>query len=430
MKRIIRRLFIQIMVLSFAVILSLISMEKYDNLERIKIYEETKGTDVLIGLWSPPAAHAVQDQNSMDQACKDMYDLGARMLITLEEMSSIRQMNRLLDGAEKHNLKVLVYTIGDAYSVTSMIRRTKSHPAVIGYYLKDEPVYDEFYWLDYIFSRAKTLVPDDFLLVGNLLPDYGASMKGQGDYADYVSSFYETVPDANAVFFDSYNFLSTGSDLESLLYTIATNRTVANEKEFDLYPIVQAAAWGPYKTPSLGDLRLQANLSLLFGSKGFIWYYYWVPYDPDHLEEYRTHYSMVTFEGEKTQQWYAVQTVNQEIHNMKGVFLDYEFQGIISHNLPFFSDPFEDVDYTFTEFRELKEIQGEGNILVGCFEKEGKTGLYVMNISSGSPSSAVLQLDGKHDYQIWNSEGLAVLERDSEIALDFEYGEGCFIIIE
>ena len=120
MKRIIRRLFVQIMVLSFIVVLALVSLEKYENLERIKIYEETKSSDVMIGLWSPPAAHAVRDQNSMDQACKDMYDLGARMLITLEEMSSIRQMNRLLDGAEKHNLKVLVYTIG-AVSYTHLL---------------------------------------------------------------------------------------------------------------------------------------------------------------------------------------------------------------------------------------------------------------------------------------------------------------------
>ena len=148
------------------------------------------------------------------------------------------------------------------------------------------------------------------------------------------------------------------------------------------------------------------------------------------MAEYHNQYALVTYDGKKTEQWTAVQTVNQEIHNMKGVFLDYTFEGVIPHNLYYIANPFRNTDYELTEYKELTEIRGDGNILVGCFEKEGKTGLYAMNISTGSPAAAVLQLDGEHDYQIWNAEGLAVLDRGSEIALDFAYGEGCFIVLD
>ena len=68
--------------------------------------------------------------------------------------------------------------------------------------------------------------------------------------------------------------------------------------------------------------------------------------------------------------------------------------------------------------------------MIGCFEKEGKTGLYAMNLAEDGPSSATLQLDGIHSYQIWNADGLSVLDRGSEIPLQFGYGEGCFITIE
>lgn len=415
------------MVLCMTGLLCVLSLTGCNAIQRKRIYEETESKDVLIGLWSTPAKHAVMDQASMDQRCKEMYDLGARLLITLEEQWDMDYMNRLLNGAEKNNMQVLVHINGGLDIIKPVVEETKEHPAVMGYYLKDEPLPGDYPELRDIFSEVKKIVPDDHLLVGNLLPDYGASMFGQGNYVKYVSSFYETVSDANAVFFDSYNFLTTGTNLESLIYTMATNRTIANEKGIDLYPIMQAASWGNQKTPSLGDLRLQANLSLLFGSAGFVWYYYWIPYD---MAEYHSQYAMVKYDGEKTEQWTAVQTVNQEIHNMKGVFLDYTFKGVIPHNLYYIANPFRNTDFEFTEYKELKEIRGDGNILVGCFEKEGKTGLYAMNISASGSASAVLQLDGEHDYQIWNAEGLAVLDRGSEIALDFAYGEGCFIVLD
>lgn len=418
---------VRILLLIFTTLIAAGSLFGYNDLVKEKIYRETPQKDVLIGLWSTPPKHAVPDQASMDRRCEEMYRLGARMLITLEEQWDMAYLKRLLNGAEKYGIKVLVYVNDDLDRITSVIRETRSHPAVMGYYLKDEPLEGEFRALNKIFSQVKNSVPENFLLVGNLLPDYGVAMIGGGNYKNYVSSFYETVPDANAVFFDSYIYRTTGTNINSLLYTLAANRAVANEKQIDMYPILQAASWGIQKTPSVGDLRFQANLALLFGSAGFTWYYYWIPYD---MEDYLTQYAMVTYDGEKTAQWDAVQTVNQEIHKMKGVFLDYEFQSIIPYNISYMENALRTFDYIRTEYKELKAIQGNGNILIGCFEKEGKTGLYAMNLAEDGPSSATLQLDGIHSYQIWNADGLSVLDRDSEIPLQFGYGEGCFITIE
>jgi hypothetical protein len=78
-------------------------------------------------------------------------------------------------------------------------------------------------------------------------------------------------------------------------------------------------------------------------------------------------------------------------------------------------------------WRELKEVQG--NTMIGCFNYEGKTALYVVNYEEAYAQKVTLRLQNTYKVDI-TQKGESKKVRGSTLKLDLEAGEGVLIVFE
>lgn len=135
-------------------------------------------------------------------------------------------------------------------------------------------------------------------------------------------------------------------------------------------------------------------------------------------------------QGEKTDTYFRVQKQNKDINAMKGVFMNYDHKAFVLKNLAEEYKESIDENLRTDTYKELKSIDSKGQILVGCFDKVGKTGLYVMNFDYTKGTEVTLNLDNKYEFMVWGAKGLEQLETENQIKIELLPGEGRFIEIK
>lgn len=78
-------------------------------------------------------------------------------------------------------------------------------------------------------------------------------------------------------------------------------------------------------------------------------------------------------------------------------------------------------------FRELQSVSGE--TMVGCFNYNGKTALYVVNYSMDTAQSITLTLDKTYHVKVVKG-AKATFTNTQELQLDMTAGEGILLVIE
>ena len=76
------------------------------------------------------------------------------------------------------------------------------------------------------------------------------------------------------------------------------------------------------------------------------------------------------------------------------------------------------------EFHQLKGVRGEG--LVGCFEYEGKTALYVVNYSTAKAGDVIIDLNDTHEMNVIQ-RGKAATATAQHLSIHLEAGEGALV---
>lgn len=184
-------------------------------------------------------------------------------------------VTKALDAAQAAGVKQYISLPELQSDPEGTARRFRSHPALGGYHLVDEPGAGAFAGLAAWMKRIRTVDPDHPCYI-NLLPNYATpDQLGAPTYAEYVDRFLREVP-TPFLSFDHYPI--TASGLRPNWYeNLEICSRAARKAGIPLWPFLLAVAHNPYPIPEVSHLRLEAFSDLAYGAQCLQVFTYWTP---------------------------------------------------------------------------------------------------------------------------------------------------------
>lgn len=214
--------------------------------------------------------------------------------------------------------------------VDSLVRRTFDSPAVVGYYIADEPGASAFGYLGKVVEAVKTLAPGKLAYI-NVFPDYailGAKDISQLEtdtYEEYLRRYMEEVK-PQVLSYDNYqvqysNDLKDSARAKSYYLNLMMIRRMAQEYNVPFWNTVSSNQIRPITPiPSMANLLFQAYSTLAAGGKGICWYTY-----------YSGGYGYAPYSEQqkcKTQTWYYLQEVNRQLKVLGPIMNSLSLTGV------------------------------------------------------------------------------------------------------
>jgi hypothetical protein len=193
--------------------------------------------------------------------------------------------------------------------VAELVGEVRRHPAVYGYYLRDEPTAAFFPGLATVSDVVKELHPGAWPYI-NLFPNYAdAGQLGAASYEEYVETFVATCR-PTALCYDNYSLLP-GTELRPEYFTnLEAMRRAAVKHGLPFWNIILATAHFNYREPTAADFSFQVYTSLAYGARGIAYFTY---FSPGH-GNFRG--APVDQFGNKTPAWERVRFVNLQIEQL------------------------------------------------------------------------------------------------------------------
>jgi hypothetical protein len=240
-----------------------------------------------------------------------------------------------LDAAGQAGVKLMISCPELKTEPEKVAARFKSHKALEGYYLGDEPDRSKFEELADLAKKLLAADKNHYSFV-NLYPDINSNQKkfGTKDYKEYVDTFDKMFP-APYISFDFYpvtdgkihlrwyenlEFYAAKYKAEGrpywafalttsyLAYSDDSGQPTLNDF-YQLYKAYTPEKLFVHDIPTLPELRLQVFANLAYGAQGIE---YW---------SFRGYGSPLDASGKRTVVYDKLQKVSNEIQNLSGVFL-------------------------------------------------------------------------------------------------------------
>jgi hypothetical protein len=286
----------------------------------------------LIGLFTLLAAHlgAAADTNFFplmawnwvpnDPAVlKKMHDAG----LTIAGFAT----PGTLDACQAAGLKAIVsdprcsdydwQNVNDAAArsnLVSLVKQVGAHPALFGYYLRDEPSAALLPGLEKVAALVRELSPGKWPYI-NLLPDYAsAEQLGTPTYAEYLERFVATCHPTR-MSYDNYSLLDNGTVRDSYWSNLEAMRAAARKHNIEFWNIVLAVAHFSYRELNDADFRFEVYTTLAYGGRGISYFTYFAPA----IGNYRS--APIDQFGNETPAWHSLQNVNLQVQKLAPTLL-------------------------------------------------------------------------------------------------------------
>ncbi len=348
----------------------------------------------LFGWVSPPEGFDTPERYA------ELAAAGFNVVMPAWEDSGGEAANRRrLDLARPHGLRCLLVDVeldryvasepATAAWVDTVVARYSGDPALLGWYLGDEPDLDRMprlrQWFDALSGRSPDYVPYNNLL-GRM------AFASNEAWANYLMQYVNTVHPM-LLCADQYDFLENG-DRNQLVECAATLTSFARDQGIPCWGILQLVQHRGYRAVTPGLLRWQAGQWLAYGARGIGWFTYWTP-APDTF--WRWQPAMITHEGVRTPLYDDVRELNRELatvgNELAGmVWLSCEQAG----SVPPGGTPFAPDDAVAAV---------EGRATVGTFlDSLERTHVLVVNADSVAARTVALTLAGA-GRRAWSLDG-------------------------
>jgi hypothetical protein len=199
--------------------------------------------------------------------------------------------------------------------VTELIGEVRNHPAVYGYYLRDEPTSSFFPGLATVGGVVKELHPGVWPYV-NLFPNYAdAGQLGAASYDEYVEKFIETCHPP-VLSYDHYAIFEGGGFRSDLYFSnLESMRRAAIKHELPFWQIVLALGCLNFREPTPADMSFQVYTSLAYGARGLAYFKYITPavgnFRGGPIDQF----------GYENPMWHTMQQLNLQIGKMAPTLL-------------------------------------------------------------------------------------------------------------
>src|ERR1017187_3309480 len=199
-------------------------------------------------------------------------------------------------------------------NIASLVAKVGRHPAVFGYYLRDEPEAAAFPGLAKVADLLRELSPGKWPYI-NLFPDYATpGQLGTANYAEYLERFIATCH-PTIISYDNYSLMDDGSVRESYWTNLEAVRAACQKHGIEFWNIVLSVAHFSYREPSASDLRFEAYTTLAYGGRGISYFTYFTSGTGN--------YRMAPIDqfGHPTPTWYFMQHANLQIQKLAPTLL-------------------------------------------------------------------------------------------------------------
>ena len=342
-------------------------------------------------------------------------------------------------------MRVSNQTMGTDEEIKAKLQQLYQYDSFGGLFLIDEPSATSYPFIKECIDKLnqiegelgyENLNPHVNLLPPNVGAERLSGVPGESiSWEDYIRGLSYT--GIKYLSFDMYPIygLFTNKVMPNWFTALGTMNRVAIEEGKPWMGCVQVGggSWA-YLTPEQrvtteGELKWDVNTMLAFGAKGLIYYLtvsppFWA--DKEGAEEQKNQHSLINVYGEKTEFYDYVKEINEHIHAMDHVLMNCDYQGIIITGESPCVHYGKDLIKTNT-FRGLSDVTG--NAMVGCFDYNGKTALFVVNNSTIKEGRITLSFDSGYHFEVFQNAA-SRKETGESLTLDLGIGESALIVLE
>ena len=233
------------------------------------------------------------------------------------DTSITREQNlQILDFCKQLEMKAVIFdprmpkslAAADARAnIDAIIADYSAHPALLAYFVVDEPSAGDFPALGEVVAYIKQRDPKHPAYI-NLFPMHAApwAQLGTETYDEYVARYLKLI-DPFVLSYDHYPFTKHGDNPNYFTnLAIIRNAAVASRRPFwNIAQLVQHYDYRPLTEP---ELRFQAMQTLAFGAGGLLWYTYWYPGQPNPTVAH----AMIDFDGKPAAEYEWIKSINAD----------------------------------------------------------------------------------------------------------------------
>ena len=420
------------------------------------------GQDVMpiSGYYGPmPSEYSYNGQSFPSQYTDDIFEKISGAGINMIHHSYTNYTStpdlvlKMLELGEKHNVGICVTdsvithtptgSVKDVNTVAEGIAAYCDYPAFCGMYVVDEPGTTYFKptsnqhrdistWA----TAFQALNELGIFGSGNLFPNYNEEETEL--YKQYVEEYLESC--SPKVLSTDYYLWDLEDPKPGYFANMDIIRHYANEYKIPFWWYIQAGGqWNDASTrfdseelyPHEGQMHWNVNTALACGAKGLE---YFTLIQPVHFSYAKStpfdfqRNGILGAWGNKTQWWYYAQNINKQVAAVDEVLMNSVNKGVIVTGEEAIADT-EGLEMVIkgTSWRELQSV--EGNTIIGCFNYNGKTALYVVNYEEEYAQKITLNLQDKYNVSVTQSAAVSRVNTDT-LKLDLKAGEAALVVFD
>jgi hypothetical protein len=268
--------------------------------------------EIPILAWGGPPATA--------ERLREMKEAG--LTISFTGFADVAAAIKGLDAAREAGVKLLVSCPQLQTDPEGTARQLKTHPALAGYFLRDEPSAQMFPELAIWMKRLREADPDHDSYI-NLFPNYAtASQLGVATYHQYIAEFMIKVP-ATFISFDHYPVMQPAQGppvLRGEWYDNLEQVAAACKRaKRPMWAFALSTKHFSYPTATLAHLRVQVFSDLAYGAQCIQYFTYWQVAGSDGFSD-----APLLLDGKRSPVYDRVKQMNAEVRALAGVFAGAE----------------------------------------------------------------------------------------------------------
>lgn len=238
--------------------------------------------------------------------------------VSLSQYSSVKSLQESCKIAQKTGIKIL----GNCPELKSRTEKVAkilgTEEGFYGYYLGDEPTAPEISKIGDQINCIKN-IDQKHICYFNLLPyenpDWIEGNTKVKTYGEYLRIASQT--STQQISFDHYPIKNDGM-CNTWFQNLEMIRKESLKSKKPFWGFVMSVPHWHYPQPTLGALRLQVYANLAYGAQAIQYFTYWTPQAK--TENYNYHNGPVSNDGNITNTYSLVQSVNKELKQISELF--------------------------------------------------------------------------------------------------------------
>ncbi|GHU97774.1 hypothetical protein FACS1894211_00220 [Clostridia bacterium] len=363
------------------------------------------------------------------------------------EMSGNAGILTMLPVRDLLNVALTDQKLAPAVDWTETLEELLEYPSFGGIYGKDEPsmaLFGQMADANEVFGLVQENMKgaaDDLLLYWNMLPLQATSAQLTGSataaitYDEYVDGFLAAKP--QFLMYDQYPFSGVEGTIHSTWFTnMSTVRKKADENNLAWWAFTQTGGlWNSNvsapRIPTEGEFLWDLNTMLAYGAKGIAHFplcypsgYMKVRVQNDALDF--SNHSLIDPYGSKNPSWYYSKKAAVQVQAVDEYLMRAKNVGVIVNGASRAPIPSDDI--LGDGWRELKKVAGDP-ALIGCFDYQGKTALYIVGDPYKDVSEITLEFTDRYGYDVIQ-RGERVSVAATKLPLKLAAGEGALVVLK